>query len=264
MDALTLIAVIHWSPDPEVFQLGPLAPRWYGLMFAVGFLLGYQILLGIFRREGRSEVEVYRLFLYVFIGTMVGARLGHCLFYQPDYYLSHPLEILKIWEGGLASHGGTLGVLFAVWLYLRKSDMKYLWLGDRMSIPIALVSGFIRLGNLFNSEIIGVPTELPWAFVFERVDNLPRHPAQLYEALTYFAIFFINRELYRRWGKRAPTGRLLGIMFIGIFTARIFIEFIKENQVPFEEAMAFNMGQLLSIPFVLFGLWLIWRSRREA
>ena len=262
MDAHTLISLIHWNPDPELFRVGPLAPRWYGLMFAVGFLIAYQIMLGIFRREGRSEYEVYRLFLYAFIGTMVGARLGHVLFYQPEYYLSHPLEILKIWEGGLASHGGTLGVLLAVWLYLRKSDMKYLWLGDRMAVAIPLVAGFIRLGNLFNSEIIGKPTSLPWAFVFERVDSIPRHPAQLYESLCYFAIFFINRALYKKWGADAPTGRLLGIMFTGIFAARILIEFIKENQVPFESSMPLNMGQLLSIPFVIFGLWLIRRSYR--
>ena len=256
-------AVIYWDVTPELFRIGPFAPRWYGLMFATGFLLAYRIFLGIYVREGKSDLEVYKIFIYVFIGTLVGARLGHVLFYNPEYYLSNPFEIIKIWHGGLASHGGTVGVMAALYLYQRsRRKESLLWIFDRCAIVAALAAAFIRLGNLFNSEILGTPTDLPWGFVFERVDNIPRHPAQLYEALCYLAVFFVLRRIHKLKAPDIPTGRLIGIMLVGIFGSRFLIEFIKEIQEPFEASLPLDMGQLLSIPMVLAGIWLWRRSHK--
>jgi prolipoprotein diacylglyceryl transferase len=196
-------------------------------------------------------------------GTMIGARLGHVLFYAPGYYFSHPVEILKIWEGGLASHGGTLGVIVGIWLYSRRyPQFSMMWMLDRLSIPTALVASFIRIGNLMNSEIIGKPADVPWSFVFLRVDNIPRHPGQLYESIAYFLLFVCTMTLYRRNPFR-PAGFFFGIMLIWIFTARIFLEYFKENQEAFEQGMIMNMGQILSIPFVLFGLYLLINALRQ-
>lgn len=256
-------AVIFWDVTPELFRIGPFAPRWYGLMFAGGFLVAYRILLGIYEREGKPDLEVYKIFIYAFVGTLVGARLGHVLFYNPGYYLPNPLEIFKIWEGGLASHGGAIGVITALYLYQRKRKKEsFLWILDRAAIVSALTGAFIRLGNLFNSEILGTPSDLPWAFVFERVDNIPRHPAQLYEALCYLAIFFVLRRIHKLKAPDIPNGRLFGIMLVGIFGARFLVEFIKEVQEPFEANLPLDMGQLLSIPMVLLGLWLWRRSHK--
>lgn len=253
-----------WNIDPEIFQLGAFAPRWYGLLFAAGFLVGYQLMQYVYRVEDKKEEDLSSLLLHVMLGTVIGARLGHCLFYEPEFYLRHPLEILFIWKGGLASHGGTVGVMFAVWLYCRKHpDQTYMWIADRIAAPIAFAAGCIRLGNFFNSEIIGKPSDVPWAIVFERIDNLPRHPAMLYEALSYFMLAFVLWMLYLRKKSDVRPGSLIGLMFIWIFTARFFIEFVKENQVEFESGMALNMGQLLSIPFVILGIVLAtgaWRK----
>jgi prolipoprotein diacylglyceryl transferase len=181
-----------WNVDPEIFQVGPFAPRWYGLLFASGFVLGYLIMLQIYRNERRPEENLSSLFLYIFLGTLIGARLGHVLFYQPDYYLSRPWEILMIWQGGLASHGGFIGVLIALYFYLRQyNEMSVLELSDRLVIATLPAAGLIRIGNFFNSEILGVPTNLPWAVVFLRVDDIPRHPAMLYEALAYLLVFVL-------------------------------------------------------------------------
>jgi prolipoprotein diacylglyceryl transferase len=251
-----------WNVDPEIFRVGPFAPRWYGIFFALGFALGYMIMAQIYRHEKRSEENLSSLFLYVFLGALIGARLGHVLFYQPDYYLARPWEILMIWQGGLASHGGFTGVLIAVYLYLKKyREMSFLELGDRLAIAVLPAAGLIRIGNLFNSEIVGMPTNLPWAIIFLRVDSLPRHPAMLYEAISYFLVFAI---LYAAYGKTdiiKTPGRILGAAFVASSTARFLIEFVKENQVSFEQGMLFNLGQLLSIPFILIGLVLLFRSR---
>ena len=257
----TSIGMIHWSPDPDLISLGPIHVRWYGLMFLIGFSIGYAIIKWMCQIEKKNFAELEGLLVYIMAGTMIGARLGHVLFYAPEYYLSHPLEILKIWEGGLASHGGTLGVIFSVWLYSRRyPQFPMMWMVDRLSIPTAMVASFIRLGNLMNSEILGKPTDKPWAFVFGLVDQVPRHPAQLYESIAYFALFIFTMTLYRRNPYRKP-GFFFGVMLVWIFLARFILEYFKENQEAFEQGMLMNMGQLLSIPFVLFGIYLLVRPK---
>jgi prolipoprotein diacylglyceryl transferase len=252
-----------WRVDPEIFRVGPFALRWYGIFFALGFALGYMILVQIYRHENRPAEHLSTLFLYVFWGTLIGARLGHVLFYQPDYYLRQPWEILMIWHGGLASHGGFAGVLTALYLYLRKyRDMSFLELADRLVIASLPAAALIRMGNFFNSEIVGVPTDRPWAIVFLRVDDLPRHPAMLYESLAYLLAFVILYAAYWKTRIARIPGRILGVAFVTCFTARFLIEFVKEEQVSFEEGLFLNLGQLLSLPFIMAGLILIWRGRR--
>jgi prolipoprotein diacylglyceryl transferase len=248
----------HWNFDPEIFSFSlgsfTLAPRYYGLMFALGFLVGYHLVQKIYSSEGKQLEQLSSLLGYIMAGTIIGARLGHCLFYEPAYYLAHPLEILAIWRGGLASHGGTLGVLFSVWLYTRKHpDQPYLWIADRLAPAIALVAACIRMGNFFNSEIVGKPATVPWAIVFERVDSIPRHPAMLYESLSYLILFGLLHWQYWRAKGQFQTGRIIGIFFMWVFGSRFLIEFIKENQVAFESSMLLNMGQILSIPFIILG-----------
>lgn len=256
--------MIEWSVDPDLIAFGPLRIRWYGLMFLAGFTIGYFIVRDMCRREGKPFARLENLLIYLVAGTAIGARLGHCLFYEPGYYLSNPIEIFKIWKGGLASHGGTVGVMIAVWIYTRRyPEFPFIWIADRLSAPIALVASFIRIGNLMNSEILGRPTNVPWAFVFKRVDEIPRHPAQLYESLTYFALFILLYALYLRDPKRRP-GLLFGIMLTWIFGWRIILEFFKENQEAFEAAMPLNMGQLLSVPFVVLGIYILVRWFKTA
>jgi prolipoprotein diacylglyceryl transferase len=207
------------------------------------------------------------LLLYLLGGTIIGARLGHVLFYAPGHYLTHPLEIIAIWEGGLASHGGLIGVPFAIWLYCRRrEEQPFVWLLDRLAAPVALTGSFIRLGNLFNSEILGVPADLPWAVVFERVDQTARHPVQVYESISYFLIFVLLWGLYRRWGTETPRGLLIGLFFALVFGARIVLEWFKVEQAHFAGTLplGLSMGQLLSLPAVAVGLWLVWRALRSA
>jgi phosphatidylglycerol:prolipoprotein diacylglycerol transferase len=251
---------VHWGVSPELVQIGPLAIRWYGLLFASSFLAGFRLMIWVYNKEGLSAGLVDRLLIFVMVGTVVGARLGHCLFYEPGYYLSNPIEILKFWRGGLASHGAAIGILTAIYLYTR-GDFKrsYLWVLDRSVIAIALSGFFIRLGNLFNSEILGKPTDLPWAFVFTRVDMIPRHPAQLYESLAYLGIFILLLLTYRRQQSKIRPGLLFGLFLSCVFGFRFLVEFVKENQSPFEAGLVLNMGQLLSIPLVLFGLFMLLR-----
>jgi len=255
--------MIHWNPDPDIISAGPLHVRWYGLMFLLGFSIGYAIIRWMCQIEKKNFQELEGLLVYVMAGTMIGARLGHVLFYAPGYYFSHPIEIFKIWEGGLASHGGTLGVMIGIWLYSRRHpQFSVMWMLDRLSIPTAMVASFIRLGNLMNSEIIGKPADVPWAFIFLRVDAIPRHPGQLYESLAYFCLFIFTMTLYRRNPFR-PPGFFFGIMLIWIFLARIFLEYFKEDQEAFEKGMLMNMGQVLSIPFVIFGVYLLVRALKS-
>jgi len=258
-----MIAYIHWNVSPEIFSIGPLTIRWYGLLFASGFLIGYYLMQGIYQREQKPIAHLDTLLWHLILGTVIGARLGHCLFYEPAYYLAHPLEILKIWEGGLASHGGAIGVFIALWLYSRKHPQEpFGWLADRLTIPTALTATFIRLGNLFNSEIYGKIATVPWAFVFERVDPHPRHPTQLYEATAYFSLFLLLLYLYYKyhplWQK---TYRPLGLFLIWVFGWRLLIEFIKEVQVEFENELPLNMGQLLSIPMIGLGVYFLFLFR---
>lgn len=255
--------VIPWDVNPEIFRLGPLAVRWYGLLFASSFLFGYVIMNRIFKNENLGEAVLDRLTIYMAVGTIVGARLGHCLFYEPSYYLKNPIEILAVWHGGLASHGAAIGILIAIWLFVRKEKKDYIWALDRIAITVALAGFFIRMGNLMNSEIYGVETTVPWGFVFLRNHEVaPKHPTQIYEGLAYLSIFFLLFYLY--WRKKGThlQGLLISLLCILVFIARFFIEFLKEDQVAFEASMKLNMGQLLSIPFILLGIaGLIWSIR---
>lgn len=256
--------VIEWGPSPEIFSFGPLSIRWYGVLFALGFIIGYRIMEKIFKREGYDVTKLDSLLLHLILGTTIGARLGHCLFYEPGEYLLNPIRILYIWEGGLASHGGTIGNIISMWLFVRKNpEFNYLWLVDRLSYPIALAACFIRLGNVMNSEILGLPTGGDWGVIFTLRDNLPRHPAQLYESITYLITFFIMRHLYWKTDFKDYRGKTFGVFLCIVFGARFVVEHFKENQVPFENAMAINMGQLLSIPFVAVGLFLVLTSARR-
>jgi phosphatidylglycerol:prolipoprotein diacylglycerol transferase len=255
-----------WDISPVAFTLTlgsfHLPVYWYGLLFALTFYHGTTIFRWMFRREGRPEEAVYDLTLYVIGGTVLGARLAHVLLYQPGYYFSHPWKIPAVWEGGLASHGAIFGILLGIWLYSRRAtDQSFLWICDRIGIAAPLTGCVIRIGNFCNSEILGRPTDLPWAVTFARIDAVPRHPVQLYEALCYLLIFLLQFRHYLRRDKNAPDGELFGRFFVLVFGARFFMEFFKEGQSEFEGAWALTMGQWLSIPAVLLGLYLIWRTR---
>lgn len=270
-----MLLSIFWDVDPEIFNLpinwwvfGTISVRWYGLLFALGFLLGYQLVERMFKKEGIPLEWLEKLFMYTLIATVVGARLGHVIFYGWEFYSQHPAEIIKIWHGGLASHGATIGILVALYYYSKKVSKKsILWVLDRVAIPVALAGFFIRTGNLMNSEIIGTQTDVAWGFQFVRASIYEplaaRHPAQLYEALCYLSSFGILMYMYWKTNAKEFSGRLIGIFFVLIFTARFFIEFIKENQEAFEEGMALNMGQWLSIPFVLLGAFLAYNSFKK-
>ncbi|MCX7735934.1 MAG: prolipoprotein diacylglyceryl transferase [Candidatus Kapabacteria bacterium] len=262
---MEIFASIVWSVSPEIIQLGPIHIRWYGLLFALGFILGYTIMSWIFKVENKSPKALESLTIYLVLGTVIGARLGHCLFYEPDYYLSNPIEILYVWKGGLASHGAGIGILLALLLFhLRFKDIKLLWLFDRVVIPVALAAFLVRMGNLFNSEIIGRPADVPWAFIFTSVDNIPRHPSQLYEGISYLVIFIIIFFIYKKYKANLPTGRLAGIFLTLLFSARFVIEFFKETQADFEKTLPLYMGQFLSIPFILLGLYFLFYSFKKA
>ena len=262
---------IHWNVDPVIFSIGSVELRWYSLLFISGFILGWFIFKWFFKREGISEKLLDPLLYTLLIGTIVGARLGHCLFYDPAYYLGSWngfLEIFMPWKGGLASHGGTLFLFFAmIWFarrYGRKNDFDFLWLLDHLAIAVSFAAMFIRLGNLFNSEIYGHFTDLPWGFVFERRGEVePKHPTQLYEALSYAILGLLLLFLYVRKTKWLYRGSYIGIFFIVLFGMRFLIEFVKENQVDFEAGMALNMGQLLSIPFILLGIAILIYSYKK-
>ena len=278
---MTIPAYILWNPDIVAFSLGPIEVRWYSLLWCIGLFAVYQLMHYLFKEQKLGEDKFEPMFVYCFLGILIGARLGHCLFYEPEYFLSHPVEmflpIRKFADGewhftgyeGLASHGGTLGLMLAIILYCRKVKLNLMHVLDNVAIVTHICACAIRLGNLMNSEIIGRPTNVPWAFIFQRVDMQPRHPGQLYEALCYAVFFFIGWAIYRRsldikgvnkdkkplFDIRVGSGFYFGLCIFLIFLSRIFIEFTKENQVDFESSMTFNMGQLLSVPFVLLGLY---------
>mgnify|MGYP001627224256 FL=1 len=258
--------MIHWNPNPEIFDLGFIAPRWYGLCWGLAFYLSFLVMRRIFVAEKRPLQNLDTLTIYMIIFTILGARAGHMLFYEPAALLANPLEFFRIWNGGLASHGGTLGIMLGLWLFQRKvKGYSLVWLFDRLAIVAALSSTLIRIGNLMNSEIIGTPTTLPWAFVFERIDGIPRHPAQLYEAVVYLAIFGLLWFLYQRGVATRKPGTLFGVLMTTVFTARFVIEFVKEHQVDFESTLPLDMGQLLSLPFIVVGAYfLLRRSPQEA
>ncbi len=258
---MTPTAHLYWDINPELFSLGPLTVRWYGLFFVITFFFGFLIVQWIFQKENRPEHDLNALVNTMVAGTVVGARLGHCLFYDPSYYLGHPLEILKVWRGGLSSHGGAIGIFVALYLYTRsRPDQPYLWILDRIAIPTALGGFFIRLGNFFNSEIIGTPTDLPWAFIFARVDVLPRHPTQLYESIAYGLIFILLLAVYRKRYARTPQGLVLGLFLVTVFTFRFFIEYVKVRQAAYGYELPLSVGQWLSIPMVAIGAVLLIRT----
>lgn len=263
---------ILWDWDPTLIMIGNLDIRWYGLMWAIAILAAERVCYFTFKREGLPSQTLESAFIWIVLGTFIGARVGHCLFYEPEVYLAEPWRIVTdIRNGGMASHGATIGILLGIWIFVKRNHLPFIWGLDRIAIVAPLSGAIIRLGNLFNSEIVGYPTDLPWGFQFPRciedryfeslADVPARHPAQLYEALCYFLTFALIMWLYYRkdLGRRRP-GFLFGVAMIGIFLTRFFIEFLKERQVEFEESMALDMGQLLSIPFILLGIYMIARS----
>ena len=256
---------VHWHVDPILFQIGSLQIRWYGLLFVSGFVIGWYLFKWFFTREKVDTKLMDPLLYTLLIATVVGARLGHCIFYQPDYYFGSWagfLEIFMPWKGGLASHGGAIALLLAMWWftnrYGKKHDFDFLWLLDRLCIAVAFAACMIRLGNLFNSEIYGDVTDLPWGFIFERRgEAMPKHPTQIYEALSYLLLGFFLLWNYNHRLEKRYRGWFFGVFFIGCFGMRFLIEFIKEPQVGFEENMVLDMGQWLSIPFILAGIALL-------
>ncbi len=264
--------VIHWHVDPAILHIGPFELRWYSLLFVSGFILGWFIFKWFFQREKIDTKLLDPLLYTLLICTIVGARLGHCLFYQPDYYLGSWKgfwEIFMPWKGGLASHGGTIALLLGMWWfakhYGKKHDFDFVWLLDHLAIAVAFAGAFIRFGNLFNSEIYGDVTNLPWGFVFElRGETEPKHPTQLYEGFTYLLLGFALIALYKNRLDKMWRGEFIGIFLLVCFGSRFLIEFIKEPQVDFEKTMLLNMGQLLSIPFILLGIgFLIWAFAKK-
>lgn len=270
---LDILSFITWGPEPEIFKIGSFGVRWYSLCWLLAFVVSYFLMLKIFKREGKSQELLDKLTIYIFIGTLVGARLGHCFFYDWAYYKEHFLEIFipfqKIngsWEltgfTGLASHGGAIGILIALWLFSRNTKTNFMWITDRLILVVPIAGAFIRLGNFFNSEMIGNPSNLPWAVIFTHEDQIPRHPAQMYEAIAYVIIFIILWAMYQK-NKDPKPGKLFGIFLILLFGARFIIEYVKIDQVAFEAGMLLNMGQILSIPFILLGIFLLVREPKE-
>ncbi len=262
-----------WEVSPDILRIGGFELRWYGLTWAVAFGLGMMFFANFIKREKLPQKALDRIIWYGILSTVIGSRLGHCLFYDPAHYLSHPLEMLKIWEGGLASHGAALGLLFGLWLFSRQSRLPYVWGLDRIMVPVTVGGAFVRLGNLMNSEIYGRPTGGDWGFEFVK-DNqwlenspqsLPVHPTQIYEAACYIITFLILVWLYyRRDEGRKRPGVMFGVGLIGVFLTRFLIEYVKNPQVGFESNMSLLMGQWLSIPFVLLGVFMIvWAYRRK-
>ncbi len=277
-----MTAFIHWNITPEAFTVFGIPVRWYGLLFVGGFIAAFQFLEWLYKRENIPYKKLSRLATYSIIGAFAGARLGHCLFYEPEYFLFHPLEMLlpigydengeMIFQAytGLASHGGAFGILIALLLYKWKTKEEILPLLDRIAIATPLGCAFIRLANFFNSEIIGYPTDVPWAIVFEQVDMQPRHPAQLYEAVFYFILFLVLFFTYKRKGLPSLSKEGSGVVgfyfawcIIAIFTFRFFVEFIKERQVDFENNLPIDMGQILSIPFIILGIVILFSGKKK-
>jgi prolipoprotein diacylglyceryl transferase len=258
---------VVWNPAPEIFEIGSFAVRWYGLFFALSFFFGYLIMLRFFAKEKVPVKLLDELTTYMILGTILGARLGHVFFYEPAWYLAHPLKILQVWEGGLASHGAGIGIIGAIMIFSQVRKKPFLWVMDRIVIVTALAGFLIRMGNLMNSEIYGLPTTLPWGFQFLRSTTpgdalVPRHPTQIYEGLSYLAIFLLLLWYYYKKDGKPAMGYLFGLFMILVFGMRFLIEFIKEPQVGFEQGLFLNMGQLLSLPFIAAGIFFVYRAAR--
>lgn len=255
---------INWNVSPEIFNLAGLSVRWYGLMFALSFYIGYLIIERIFKKEGIPLAILEKLAVYMIIATVIGARLGHCLFYDFEYYSQNPIEILYIWHGGLASHGAAIAIILSLILFSKKYNKSVWWVLDRIVIVVALAGFFIRMGNLMNSEIYGHITSLPWGFIFVKDSQIdPRHPTQIYEGLSYLFLFFYLLWYYHKMNGKPKNGVIFGVFLIVLFTLRFLIEFLKEPQANFESTMILNMGQLLSIPFIIGGILIIYLSQKN-
>lgn len=270
-----ILNYINWNVNPEIIKLfGVISLRYYGILFVLGLLLGYTIVKQLYVKENLSVKSLDKLSIYIFIGTMIGARLGHCLFYDPAYYFSHILEIFMPFQGtigkdfhftgyqGLASHGGAIGVLLAIIIYSKRAKENIWSILDKIAVAIPITGAFIRLGNLMNSEIIGHATTLPFAFIFKRIDNIPRHPTQLYESFAYLIIFFIMLYFYKTQYDKKQKGFFFGIFLILLFSARFIIEFFKINQESFNNKLMLNMGQILSIPFIIAGILIVVKTTK--
>ena len=254
---------IHWGVTPEAFSIGSLTVRWYGILYGCAFLASYYAFKELVKSEMNDE-QVDKILIYMIVGTVVGARIGDCFFYHPAYYLQNPFEIFAVWRGGLSSHGGACGILIALFIFARKINKPYIWVLDRVVIVIGVAGFFIRMGNLMNSEIYGIETSLPWGFIFEREnETVPKHPTQIYEALYYLLTYVILRFVYRKCDNRPKPFLIFGLFLIMVFVFRFCIEFIKNPQEDFEKSMSFNMGQLLSVPFVLMGIISLIVSSRQ-
>ena len=284
---IDLLNYIVWNPDLEAFHLGPIAVRWYGLMWIIGLALAYFVVQRLYKEQKIKDEYFDPLFLYCFFGILIGARLGHCIFYEPDYFLTSgkglvemilPIRFLPeggfklIGYAGLASHGGTLGLMIALWMYVRKTKLGIWTVLDNIAIATGTTACFIRLGNLMNSEIIGKVTDVPWAFIFEHVDKVPRHPGQLYEAIAYAILFCIMWTIYKRSHQhptsntqhpQVGTGWYFGFCLTYIFTFRFFIEYTKEIQEAFEASLPIDMGQILSIPFIILGVYCMIKAKKK-
>ena len=251
--------------------IGPIEPRWYGALFATAFISGYIVTSGMMRRAGRTPEEIDRLLIYMLLATVIGARLGHVIFYNPEYYLRNLHLVPQVWTGGLASHGAAIGIIFAMWLYARRTpNMTFLWVADRIVPAVAIGGTFIRIGNFMNSEILGKPSDLPWAVIFEIAPSLsaaermiPRHPSMLYESAAVFLIFLGLMFLYRRHDRKPPEGLLFGTFLVALFTSRFLIEFTKLAHSDVEAGWVLNMGSILSIPLVLYGIWLLVQVKKR-
>lgn len=276
---MDILLTVTWSVDPTLFTVFGREIRWYGLLWVIGLIVAVYMVQRIFKREDLPEKWFDSLFFYMIVGIIAGARLGHCLFYEPAYYLANPVEILKVWEGGLASHGGVIGIIIAVWLYSRKvTKLSMLWTFDRVMVPTGFTAAMIRFGNLMNHEIYGGPTDQPWGFRFitnlhqwmqgaEPIYSQPSHPTQIYEGVFYLLVFAVTVFLYWKTDAKNRQGLILGVGILLIFLFRFFVEFLKNVQVQSEIAMRENtgliLGQWLSIPFIIWGIWLIWNALRR-
>ena len=274
---MNLLSFIVWDPDLVAFQLGPITVRWYGLMWIIGLALAYLVVKRLYKEQKIKDEYFDPLFIYCFFGILIGARLGHCIFYQPEDFLTSWKGIVEMvlpihfmadgsWKvvgyAGLASHGGTLGLMIALWLYVRKTKLSIWMVLDNIAIATGITACFIRLGNLMNSEIIGKITDVPWAFIFEKVDAAPRHPGQLYEAIAYALLFFIMWALHKKMPEKISTGWYFGFCLTYIFTFRFLIEYTKEIQEAFEATLPLDMGQILSIPFIIIGVYCMIRAKK--
>jgi phosphatidylglycerol---prolipoprotein diacylglyceryl transferase len=261
---LDLLAIV-WDAKPEIFTIErfDFSIRWYGLLFVGGLFMSQFVLIKMFLQEGKSRQLVEDLTIYVVLGTIIGARLGHVLFYDLKEYLADPIEIFKVWNGGLASHGGAIGILIGTYMFCRKYKIDYLWLLDRLVVVVCITSATIRIGNLMNSEIIGKPTDVPWGFIFKKIDDSVRHPSQLYESIFCVFLFILLYYVWKNFRDKIGRGFIFGLFLILMWGQRFIVEFTKEPQVDFENDLPIDMGQILSIPFFIVGLYFIVRSSKN-